>query len=235
MIIQSELLDLTNLIHRWQSCLQGWNVWNQVLSTKNEDDAWEIRSELVESLVHECLLRPSSIRDAFICIATNSIHQIKLTIDSNYKDKFESDPEHPKQFKFFSRAKKEKQLERIAIQWPKSQELISEIKKLDGIEYRAQTYNYRNLSSHSIEPRLEQGFTRTIIRSVEQATELVLSPNGFYVVSEIPNKMAVSYKFGGIPPLKLTDSFEHNLHEFYIARNCYEMYIELLKQALLDV
>ena len=98
-----DLRELTNLINGWGR----WHAWSMVLNGHDELKAWELRSEFLDSLVHECLLRPSSIRDTLTSVATAAFHQVRLGIDRSYPDYIEGDPRTPEEKPmFFTRKKK---------------------------------------------------------------------------------------------------------------------------------
>ena len=43
-------------------------------------------SDFLNSIVHECLLSPASIRDTITSVATAAFHQVRLSIDRSYRD-----------------------------------------------------------------------------------------------------------------------------------------------------
>ena len=81
-----DLRELTNLINGWGMSLSRWHAWSMVLKGRDELKAWELRSEFLDSLVHECLLRPSSIRDTLTSVATAAFHQVRRGLDESYPD-----------------------------------------------------------------------------------------------------------------------------------------------------
>ncbi len=74
--------------------------------------------------------------------------------------------------------------------------------------------NFRNLASHAIAPRMNVGYTGMVVRTVVPATTMVQQENGSFKSEVIPGKQAVSYGFGGTPPLPMRDVFAANLEEF---------------------
>ncbi len=230
MMVEGELRELTNNLNHWRSSLHRWQAWNLVTAKLSADQAWILRRELLESLAHECLLRPSAIRDTFTSVATNALHQIRLSDRSTYRDVLVGDPTKPgERPKHLSRKKKEHQLSSIAAIWPNANSLLSLIRRLDDETYRQSTSDYRNLNSHTIGPRLGVGETRVVKRSVIQATYLKDIGNKLFEEAQIPGKLSVSYSFGGTPQLDLSDVRLLNLEQFKIARNCYLEYRTLLE------
>jgi len=73
--IGGELREIINRLNSWRGYLDNWSVWLQVLSKYNEDEAWDIRSEFIDTLVFFCMFQPSAVRDVLCSIATNAIHQ----------------------------------------------------------------------------------------------------------------------------------------------------------------
>lgn len=235
-MIACELRELTNLMNRWRSVLERWRIWNTVISSHDEESAWLLRWEFVESLAHECLLRPSSLRDTFVSVATNALHQIRLSSDKTYRDFLKGDPRNPTEKPaHLKRAQKETRLFDLASKWSESAPFFAALRCLNDAAYRERTRDYRNLTSHTIGPRLGAGETRTVTRHVHQADELKECPDGRFRFSPIPGKMAVGYGFGGTAPLDLTESHEVNKQQFLLARECYEKYLNLLSVAAKDI
>jgi len=225
-MVEGDLRELTNLLNLWRQRLRSWHAWNVVIGQYDESDSWMLRYEFLDAIAHDCLLRPSSMRDTITSVATASLHQIRLSTDSAYKDSLETDlTSLTKQQKFPTKRIKEKQLRKISTYWPSGNAFIGELIKLDSQEYKKNTYDYRNLHSHTIGPRLGSGETKMVKRSIVEAEEMVANGDGTYQLKKIPDKLCVSYGFGGTPPLDLNQAHAHNLSEFKQARICYEKYV----------
>jgi hypothetical protein len=235
-MIECDLRELTNTVNHWHDSLKRWHAWNIVISKHNEDDAWVLRREFLEALAHECLLRPSSVRDMLTAVATSALHQVRLTLEHGYPDMLEGDPATPNgRGKHLTRRKKESRLASIASVWAEAKPFLEAIRKLDDSAYRSQTLDYRNLNSHAIGPRLGIGHTRTVTRLVVQATKLTEIGEGRFKEVAIPNKMTVSYGFGGTPPLNLEEARRINVQQFSSARSCYLLYRKLLEKVANDI
>lgn len=229
-MIQCELRELTNNINQWSASLYRWHAWNDVLKDYEFDPAWALRSEFLDATVHECLLNPFSTRDTFVSIATNSAHQIRLSIEPDYIDMIDGDqPKPDSKPKYFSRRQKEARLCKIAAKLPSSGPFLSTLLYLDDASNRRNTSEYRNLNTHTIGPRLGFGQTRTVTRTVAQATKLMETSDGRYIDTLVPDKMQVSYGFGGTEPLNLESARIENLRQFNIARDCYNKYRQFLE------
>ena len=59
-MVQCDLRELTNLINGWNDLLCRWHAWSIVLESREEREAWELRSEFLDSLAHECLFISNS-------------------------------------------------------------------------------------------------------------------------------------------------------------------------------
>lgn len=235
-LVGCEIRELTNLMNRWNSSLYQWHAWNKVLKTKNENEAWELRSEFVESLAYECLLKPSSIRDTFTSVATNALHQVRLSIEPSYTDFLKGDPTPiDKKPRYLNKKQKENRLIELIKNWQESKPFIRDLKQINSIDYIRKTSNYRNLVNHTIGPRLSIGHTRTVTRSVLPATKMEPADDGSYIKALVPDKMSVSYGFGGTPPLNIEEIRLSNFEQFKIARSCYLQYKALLKVAISSI
>lgn len=213
-----------------------WHAWNLVLQNRDEDSAWSLREEFLEALAHECLLRPSSVRDTFTSVATNGLHQVRLSTEQTYRDYLEGEPTTPTEKpKNLRRSQKERRLKHLTEKWPEATAFIECLRELDTTEYKTTTCDYRNLNSHTIGPRLGIGDTRIVTRSVTQATQIESVGNGKFDLVPVPGKMAVSYGLGGTPPLDLENARIENLKQYMLARDCYDRYRHLLEVAVNEI
>ncbi|MCK4151998.1 hypothetical protein [Ralstonia pseudosolanacearum] len=232
-LVENELSELTNTLNEWRSALRRWYVWLEVLARYDEQTAWALQWEFVESIAFQCLFYPSATRDRFGFVATNALHQARMTADSAYKDVLDQDPKKPdgKQ-RMLTRPDREAQLSRIAEPYEGRDTFMDRLQSLDGKDYRNLTRDYRNRASHAIAPRLSVGLTNIVVRRVVPATKLVEQENGFYKEEVIPNRQQVSYGFGGLPPLPLREVFAANLAESEKARTCFMSYVDMFNGAL---
>lgn len=235
-MVEDELREMTNILNRWLKALRRWGAWNKVISEYGEEDAWDIRSEFFEALVHQCLLQPSATRDALTFVVTNSMHQVRLMLGKGYLDHLEGDPvTHDQRPINLTRRGKEKRLSDLIKPWPEAEQFMTALHKVDDKPYREATSDYRNRSSHAIGPRLAIGTTRTVVRSVEPSTEFTRKNDGTYEQTRVAGRMSVCYAFGGTPPLDMVEVFAINLKQFRCARACYESYRGLLEVGINDV
>lgn len=233
-LVESELQELTNTLNEWQGALRRWCVWLDVLEGLTDDEAWDLQWEFVESIAFQCLFYPSATRDRFAFVATNALHQVRMSSDSAYPDRLISDPKPGKEDKqrFLSRKESEAQLEEIASPLESGSAFIAALRLIDEDDYLDLTRNFRNLASHAIAPRLTVGYTNMVVRRVVPATTRVKQPDGTYKEELVPGKQQVSYGFGGTKPLQMRTVFEANLAEFEKASICFNTYVYVLNRAL---
>ena len=230
-MVEDELREITNILNRWLRSLRQWRAWNIVIASYGEKDAWELRSEFLEALAHQCLLQPSATRDALTFVVTNSMHQVRLGLGNGYLDHLEGDPvAHDQRPRNLTRRQKEQRLFNLIKPWPEAApQFIAALCRVDDKFYRESTSDYRNRSSHSIGPRLAIGMTRAVVRSVQASTEIKKQADGTYERTRVPGCMSVCYGFGGTLPLDMEDAFTSNLDQYRRSRTCYEYYRRLLK------
>jgi len=232
-MVNDQLNELTNIINGWKSALQRWHAWNLTLEGfPDVMEAWDIRIEFLQPLVHECLLEPSAVRDTMVFVATNAFHQLRLASDPSYPDRLAGDPTaaKPRQ-RFLTRPDKEIQLQSLIADFPDAQAYMAALRSLDDENYTNRTSDYRNRSSHALGPRIEIGQVEAISRKVAPATQLVKNSRGTFDEVDVPGQMRVSYAFGGISPLSSEGTRLANKSEFMKARQCYELYRRLLVSA----
>ncbi len=214
--IGGELREVINRLNSWCSYLNNWSIWLQVLSKHNEDEAWNIRSEFVDSLVFFCMFQPSAIRDVLCFIATSAIHQTNLELLPDYKDKLDSDNKNKNKNNItLSRKQAEDQLIRLGHKhnWETFNIFYEKLICINSKEYQKVTRNFRNLASHKIAPHFELGEVSFIHRFIKPKTEPILQTDGTYKFIETNDKV-VSYSFGGIPPLNLKEMYDANKKEY---------------------
>ncbi len=233
-LVEGELRELTNTLNEWQGALRRWYVWLGVLEGFTDDEAWDLQWEFVESITFQCLFYPSATRDRFTFVATNALHQVRMSADPAYPDRLVSDPKPGKEDKqrFLSRKESEAQLEEIALTFDGGAAFTTALRFIDEGDYLELTRNFRNLASHAIAPRLTVGHTNMVMRRVVPATTLVRQPDGAYKDELVPGKQHISYGFGGTEPLQMRAMFEANLAEFEKASACFNAYVSVLNKAL---
>lgn len=229
-MIQDELRELTNRLHEWRDMLRRWHAWNIVCSGLDKMQAWDLRREFMDPLMHTTLLAPSSMRDAFTFVGTNTFHQLRLQLDAEYKDVLEGDPSaSDPQPRELTRRQKEARLSRLAASIPGADAFLSTLRELDSAEYRQETKNYRNANSHAIGPRIALGSTRMVVRRAVQATRMETQPDGTGRLVTIPGKYVASYSFGGIEPLDLETARTASLCQYNLARACFTSFTSVLE------
>ena len=229
-MVEDELRELTNIMNRWCGDLHRWHAWNNVIHSYTEGDAWMIRREFAEALVHHCLLEPSAARDRFTFVATNAFHQVRLSSEADYRDRLEGDPKQSGEKPLFlSRRKKETRLHKVISVWSESKNFFESLTAINDSSYQRATSNYRNRVNQAIGPRLGVGITQAVTRSVAAATQLKEQSDGTYRDEPIHGKLSVSYGFGGTRPIDFEEARISNLKQYQLARTCYYRYLELLK------
>lgn len=230
LMVDGELRESINELNKWQKHLANLKVWLELLAAYDEEDAWSLRLHFIEPLVYYCMLQPSSTRDRLGQVATNGVHQVNLCVDSEYKDSLEQDK--LKFSQFLSRKKVEAQLARIANRWPASDRLLVALRNIDSETHRQKTLDYRNEASHFIAPRLELGEVQFVTRQIKPFPELVKQADGTTQLIENPGKPCVTYGFGGIRPLTVSEIIEINSEEYNFSVAALSAYSDLLREAM---
>lgn len=223
-MIEDELRELTNLMNRWFGLLRRWNAWNRVMEQYTEEDRWSIQWEFLEPIAFECMFQPSAMRDRFTHVATNALHQIRMTVDSAYPDLLIWDPTTPSEkAKNKTRRQKEEQLASIAAVWSSSGNLMTALRSIDDKAYKEATSDYRNRSSHALAPRFSVGVTRAVVRRKVAWEDMVDQPDGSVTFVASATQMATEYGFGGTPPLDIELARSQNLAQFDRASGCFDL------------
>lgn len=227
-MVEADLRELTNNLNDWKSLLISWEAWNRVIGEQTDETSLGLRREFCASLAHDCLLRPSAVKDTFTIIATQSLHQLRMAEAHAMPDKLDTDLQEYKH-QFLTRSKKENQLREICQRWANSKTFLNAFGELNTKDYQVKTFDYRNSHSHTIGPRLGFGDVRPVTRLVQKAEKLTHIGNGQYEWKEIDGQTQVAYSVGGIGALEFEVARKFNLEEYYVARRCYDAYVSLLK------
>lgn len=229
-MLQHELREITNRLHDWRDMLRRWHAWNKVVSNKEEMPAWGLRREFMDPLMHTSLLMPSATRDVFTFVGTNALHQIRLHVETGYKDVLEGDPSaSDPQPRPLTRREKESRLAKLAEPLPGAASFVNSVRQLDDAEYREKTRDYRNANSHAIGPRIALGQTRMVTRQAVPATRIEVQAGGTARIVEVPGQYVASYAFGGLEPLDLEVARVASLTQYRIARTCFAKFTTVLR------
>jgi hypothetical protein len=238
-MIEADLKEVTNPLNEWCHLLHRWYAWNTVLESYKESgqEELEVESEFLNLIIDKCLFAPSRMKDVFINVGIESFHQIRLATDDKYEDKIEK-------YKYDARIRELNQelIQNHPPRWQKElilKEILSfcnhveffdKLERLNDDPYQKQlTKNYRNLSSHSIAPRIMSGTVSTVTRTIIKTTRIEKNEGGSYSEVEIKNSISVAYSYGGTLPLNRNELFNANIEEFKKARNCYNEFKGLLE------
>lgn len=227
MMILDDLRETINFLNSWRGRLFKWSVWLKVISGRSEDDMLALAEHFVEPLAFFCMLQPSAMRDRFVHVATNAIHQVNLAINNAYPDQLDQDHEG-----FLNRRKSTDQLKRIGKGWRNFDAFDNTLRMVDSTDYRKATCNFRNLSSHAIPPRFEWGETNFVTRGRVPKTSLVKQADGTFQEIQDEKVKVTTYSFGGMPPLGLAKMLEVNQREHELASATFEAYSTLLQEML---
>lgn len=232
-MVKDELRELTNQLNHWRGNLRRRYAWNEVLKAKDTEARWEAEWAWVEPLAFYCMFQPSATRDRFIMVATNALHQIRMSLDPTIKDELLGDPTSPDEKRFFpSRRDKERQLKWLAKPWSGGKTFVQALGQLDDRSYREQTGDFRNRASHGIAPRFSVGITATVTRKRMQAMKLEQQPDGTYRDVLMPGELSTSCGIGGTAPLSMQEAWKANLERFDHARRTFATYFALLSEAV---
>jgi hypothetical protein len=234
LLVRDELRELTNTLNDWRARLRCWNAWLEVLDEFPKEEALLLQHEFVNPIAFMSLLYPSAMRDRIAFVATNALHQVRLTSNQTYVDRLESDPDLSKtgeKTSFPSRKQKTKQLRKIAGPLRGSDVFMATLQSLNDKAYRDLTRDFRNLSSHAIAPHFNEGSTSIVSRAVVRAKKLVQKQNGWFE-EEVPDNMQATYLLGETLPLPMRLAFSGTLEEFEKALTCFWAYVALLDDAL---
>jgi hypothetical protein len=230
-LIGGDFREIVNVFNAWLHRLNSWAVWNDVVSAfEDESDAWAIRYEFIEPLIHFCMHQPSGFRDRIIKFSTLAFHIGNLNLYPDHKDELVEDKKIANRLNNNPRADAESQLKRISLDWNAASEIMDWLCKLDDDEYRKKTGDWRNKSAHYIAPHFEYGNTQFIQRYMHRSQEIVTLEDGSIDFLPKHFKVAVAYGFGGSNPLPLRETHLANKMQLEIAVNTLGSCVSLLTE-----
>lgn len=217
-MVRSDLQEIVNKLNRWHGYLESWHAWNNVIAGYDEEQAWVLRFEFLESIAHCCLLYPSAMRDTISTFAIYSLHQLCLSLSDKRKDCLMEDQDKGVPCRLSYKQKKKQLLALFSDSGlARGDEFIALLDEINSESYQVATFDYRNSNSHFIGPRLAMGTVRIVSRVARRAGE---------------NKKTICYEFGGIEPLDMEEIRIKNLKQYRQTRKCLEQYLIVLKDGL---
>lgn len=231
--VPSELREAINGINAWRIRLHDWAIWVALKSEYSEIEWWRIQHHFLEPTVFYCMYQPNAFSDRLLEMAEFAIHQANLAVDKDYKDHLVQDKLKkvgPKKEKRPTKRARQEQLISMAQRWDTFQHFEKCWKQVYSEDYKSETRNFRNLSSHSFAPRLTNGQLRRVTREVGPWENMELQEDGTYRLVPDPVKKGVSYGFCVLDPLDLKELQEANLREEERASKALDAYCVLLQE-----
>ena len=145
--------ELLNSINQFADKINSLSVWDQVISSYEEDQQFELKHEFVKLPMYYCLNQPRTIKDRVVFCSTHLCNQANLIASKSAKDDL------PKEHYIGMKHLKEK-----LATWDSNDELILNIEALASDEYNIATKNYRNMSHHRIPANIKHGMTNFVTR-----------------------------------------------------------------------
>lgn len=226
--IATELSETINQLHTWYNHLKNWSLWIETLEQFDGNNRWYIHKNYVEQLAFYCMFQPSATRERFGTIATNALHQANLELQDNYKDRLDQDQNNS----YMSRRHRENQLLTLGIHYSKFPKFMQSLRALDDKKFKQISYNFRDLASHGIAPRFEQGETSFVTRSIEPWSDLVEQPDGSHKFVKHETKTSICYTLGARHPLTFQQAFDASWHEYLKTIKLFHSYQSLLREIL---
>jgi hypothetical protein len=128
------------------------------------------------------------------------------------------------------RSDRRKQLNRLGQPWTTYPAFRNTLAAMDGDNYQEVKRNFRDLTNHSIAPRLMIGNVTRAIRSIVPWQGPVEQPDGTFQHAEDPTRKSVQYAMSSMQPLPLETARAANLAEYPKARRTMEAFATLINE-----
>lgn len=148
--------ELVNAFNKYAYWLNRLALWEGILPSYSEDEAFELRYEFTALLLDYCLHAPYSFKGRLVFCATQLCYTRGLAGRLISKDQIVSD----EKINFGT-------LMGVAKHWPTGQTLVAALKAIDDDQHREATRNYRHKAQHRQPPCLDLGYTANIEWSFE--------------------------------------------------------------------
>lgn len=174
-MLQEVSNEIANSINDLTRYTHQLEAWNAVISPLDDNKRFEVAHEFIDPLATLALNLPYVIRSRFIFATAHLSNQANSAkLGKTWSDDLPLDDEI-----FFSAA------DLYGKHWVKYAGLKTRLEKIAGKDMRTATSDFRNTYNHRFSRRIVLGHTNVVTRYVNPATK------------------AVSYGFGGLPPLTL--------------------------------
>jgi hypothetical protein len=145
MMIAGDIQETLNAIHQWGDQVLSLRAWCAVAASDafDEQDHWTVRAAFIEPVATWCLLQPAATRDRLGNVATNLVHQGRLTLDAGYKDVLVQDnlSGRGQMNRFLNRPAREAQLSRLDDRFSAFPAFIDSLEALDDAPFREATFH----------------------------------------------------------------------------------------------
>jgi len=196
--------ELINAINAFSLNMNRLKIWCDILSNCNDSkERQALLIEFIEPIAFVCLNKPYSLRSQFTYATTHLLHLSNSRKSSCWKDQLVTDGEHINY----------KILEKVGKGWNNFTSFSKALSGIDDEEFRNSTSDFRNKSHHAIPPELEFGITSFIQRTETKDRK-------------------VSYKIGGIAPLRVNNAFDHLQLQQQACINTFNLYWKLMEEQL---
>ena len=218
MMVRSELSAVIHSVNQWRVSLKRWSAWQSVIDRYDQSMAWHLRSEFASPLSFFCMFQPASIRDMFCLVATNSLHQVRLSVDEKCKDVLWSDNSKSRQ----SRPTKEEKLAEMIGNLKGNPSFTEGLTRIDDQPYRKLTRNFRNKASHDIPPMFDLGHSMSVTRQVKSNPDVASEMN------QLGSDRTRVYSVSPSAPLISREMIAANLEQHEAAEIACSAYVALL-------
>lgn len=196
--------ELINAINTFGLYMNHLKTWCDILSNCNDSKERDaLLIEFVDPIAFICLNKPYSIKGQFTYATTHLLHLSNSRKSSCWKDQLVADGGHIDY----------KILKKVGEGWKNFIPFSQALSAINNEEFRNNTFDFRNKSHHAIPPELEFGITSPVRRTETKDGK-------------------VSYRIGGIAPLRVKDSFDHLRLQQQACVNTFSNYWKLMEEQL---
>lgn len=185
-----------NNLRAWSKTIEGMNIKDD--DTQNNDYCFLINREFITPICTKLLCFPYTICARFSFAAAHLCHQANKTIEAEWSDNLPLDQKIDKNI-----------TDHYGKYWRKWKHLKKCVEKLNGKNFKQNTYDFRNMHTHRFSPHIWFGLNIRVKRTNNK--------NDYFSVP----KEGIIYGFGEDPALKVKDILNLLIKE----RNfCYEAF-----------
>jgi hypothetical protein len=232
-LVRYHLIELLNGVNQFRTHINKLNAWAKLFEEIDRDESHDLAISEVQSLAYFCLCQPYAIKERFIHVAIQVLHQANMSSNPRYPDRLDIDPKIAHEMgRWHKKQKMLEQMDKVGLQWSGYPAFRLSLDQINSREFERLTHGFRTGAQHTFQIGIEIGITPPVTRSVQPWLEKVQQPDGTFTFVTNSTRMCAAYGLGGIPPLTVSNAVLACVPQHVELVRCYDAFHAILEEAI---